>query len=193
MRSALQAPRAYRRKEPVVTILFAYDGSESSGAAIAAAGRLFDHHQRPDAVVLTIWEPLTVEALRAMRFGGGWTPIPSNVGEVDERDQTEAEQLAGHGARLATKAGFEARALWVADERRIADTIVEEADALEIDLIVMGARGLSGVGAFFGSVSNHVLQHASRPILVVPPQKATAANPPNRKESPAVSQPLSDV
>jgi hypothetical protein len=57
----------------------------------------------------------------------------------------------------------------VADQRKIADTIVEDAAELDVDLIVLGARGLTGVRAFLGSVSNHVLQNARRPVLVVPP------------------------
>ena len=47
-----------------MTVLFAYDGSEGGDAAIAAAGELLNH-DRADAVVLTVWEPLVVEALRA--------------------------------------------------------------------------------------------------------------------------------
>jgi hypothetical protein len=47
-----------------VTILFEFDGSESADAAIDAAGKLFGR-DRLDAVVLTVWEPLVVEALRA--------------------------------------------------------------------------------------------------------------------------------
>jgi len=148
------------------TILFAYDGSESAEAAITSAGKLFGH-DHSDAVVLTVWEPLVVEALRASRFGG-WPPIPPDVAQVDQRAQKQAQRLAEHGARLAGDAGFEARALWVADERRIPDTILEGADELDADLIVTGARGLTGIAAFFGSVSNHVLQHATRPVLVVP-------------------------
>ena len=175
-----RAPRASAAKEAAITVLFACDGSESAGTAIAAAGKLFDHdhdhdRDRADAVVLTVWEPLTVEVLRAARFGG-WIPIPPNVSEVDERDETQAQELARHGARLATEAGFEARPRWIADKRRIADAIVEEADALDVDLIVMDARGLTGIAAFSGSVSNHVLRHASRPTLVVPPEKGGIAN-----------------
>ena len=119
-----------------MTILFAYDGSESAGAAIAAAGKLFEH-DRPEAVVLSVWEPLTVEALRAVQFGG-WLPLPLDVNEVDERSEAQAQLLAEHGARLAAEAGFEARALWIADELRIANTIVERAVELDADLIVMG-------------------------------------------------------
>ena len=33
-----------------------------------------------------------------------------------------------------------------------------------------GARGLTGLRAFLGSVSNHLLQHAHRPLLIIPPR-----------------------
>ena len=148
-----------------MTILFAYDRSESAAAAIAAAGKLLDQ-ERADAVVLTVWEPLIVGALSATRFGGA-APVPTDVTEVDEDAEKRAWRLAEHGARLAGEAGFEARALWVADERQIAATILEGADELDATLIVTGARGLTGIAAFFG-VSNHVLHHATRPVFVVP-------------------------
>ena len=50
-----------------MTILFAYDGSESADAAITTAAKLFEHN-RVDAVVLSVWEPVMVEALRAARI-----------------------------------------------------------------------------------------------------------------------------
>lgn len=170
-----------------MTILFAYDGSESADAAMTAAGRLFGH-DRPDAVVLTVWEPLLVEALRANRFGA-WPPIPPDVTQVDQRAQKQAQRLAEHGARLAANAGFEARALWVADERRIPAIILEGADELDADLIVTGARGLTGIAAFFGSVSNHVLQHATRPVLVVPSHQVRTIDTSEQKEAAALSYP----
>jgi nucleotide-binding universal stress UspA family protein len=153
-----------------MTILFAYDGSESADAAIVAAGKLFDQDQ-PDAVVLTVWEPLIVEELQAARFGG-WTYLPLNVGDLDEESKRQAQALAERGAALAGEAGFAARPLWVADERQIADTIIESADELHVDLIVMGTRGLNGVASFFGGVSNHLVRHSPRPILVVPRHEA---------------------
>ena len=44
-----------------------------------------------------------------------------------------------------------------------------EAGALDADLLVLGARGLAGLRAYVGSVSNHVLHHVHRPLLIVPP------------------------
>jgi nucleotide-binding universal stress UspA family protein len=149
-----------------MTILIAYDGSESADAAISATRDLIGGASG-DAVVLSVWEPLVDQALQAMRFGGR-LPVMTDVTAVDAQSEDQARQLAEHGALRAGEAGFEARPLWVADNHAIADTIVDRAEELDVDLIVLGARGLTGIRAFLGSVSNHVLQHARRPVLVIP-------------------------
>jgi nucleotide-binding universal stress UspA family protein len=169
-----------------MTILFAYDGSESADGAIASAAKLLEAHDA-DALVLAVWEPLIVEALRAARFGGP-LPMPPDLGDQDERAREAARRIAEHGARVAGELGFDARPVWVADQRKIADAIVEDAAELDVDLIVLGARGLTGVRAFLGSVSNHVLQNARRPVLVVPP---TAV--PSDGEAPADRAPAEAV
>jgi nucleotide-binding universal stress UspA family protein len=149
-----------------MTILIAYDGSENADAAIARAATFFNS-SGAEAVVVSVWEPATVEALRAAQFGGP-LPVPSDAAAVDERSREEAQSVADHGAKLAGDAGMNARALAVADERAIADAVITASDDAAADLIVMGARGLTGVRALLGSVSNHVLQHSRRPVLVVP-------------------------
>jgi len=46
--------------------------------------------------------------------------------------------------------------------------IVDTAKAKDIDLIVIGSRGLSGIkGLFLGSVSHEVVRRAKQPVLVV--------------------------
>jgi nucleotide-binding universal stress UspA family protein len=97
--------------------------------------------------------------------------VPYDADEIDEDSEKYAKELAERGAKAAEEAGFAPRALWVADQRGIADAIVDTADELDVDLVVLGARGLAGVRAYLGSVSNHVLQHAHRPVLVVPSKK----------------------
>ncbi len=49
-----------------------------------------------------------------------------------------------------------------------ADAILRVADAREVDLIVMGARGLGSVASMLlGSVSQKVLAHAKCPVMIV--------------------------
>jgi nucleotide-binding universal stress UspA family protein len=46
--------------------------------------------------------------------------------------------------------------------------IVDMAKAKDIDLIVIGTRGLSGIkGLFLGSVSHSVVRNAKQPVLVI--------------------------
>jgi nucleotide-binding universal stress UspA family protein len=51
--------------------------------------------------------------------------------------------------------------------------IVAYADKSAADLIVMGTHGRSGIGhAILGSVAERVVQHAHRPVLIVPFRKS---------------------
>ena len=153
-----------------MNILFAYDGSDEADAAISAAAALLQPNGGK-AVVLSVWEPLTVQALRAEKFGGPLA-FPLSADEFDKPSEDHARQVAEQGAQVAKEHGFDVQALSVADKHAIADTIVTRADELDVDVIVLGARGLAGIAAFLGSVSNHVLQHAHRPVLIVPPKEA---------------------
>jgi nucleotide-binding universal stress UspA family protein len=53
-------------------------------------------------------------------------------------------------------------------EGRPSNIIVEEAEKENIDLIVIGSRGLGGItGWILGSTSRHVVESCTKPILVV--------------------------
>jgi nucleotide-binding universal stress UspA family protein len=147
-------------------LLFAYDGSEHAAAAIAKAATLVNTNGT-EVIVLSVWEPLTVQALQT-GFIGGPLAVPYDAGQIDEESEQHAKEVAEHGVQVAEQAGFAAKPAWVADVRGIADAIVDRADELDVDLVVLGARGLAGVRAYLGSVSNHVLQHVHRPVLIVP-------------------------
>jgi nucleotide-binding universal stress UspA family protein len=150
-------------------VLIGYDGSESADAAVTAAGKLLAGAEAV-AVVVSVWEPMLVSAMHAARFGRLawlWT-VASDGTDADDRSEQHARKLAEHGAQLADTLGFNATAVWVADDRDVQGAILGEASKSDVDLVVLGARGLSGIRAFLGSVSNHVLQHSSRPVLVIP-------------------------
>ena len=53
------------------------------------------------------------------------------------------------------------------EEGRPSDVIVEIAQEEDVDLIVMGSRGMGGIVGFLGSTSRHVVEACTKPILVV--------------------------
>jgi nucleotide-binding universal stress UspA family protein len=141
-------------------VLFCYDGSEGSRAAIAAAAELVAHPA--PAVVLTIWQPAAVLLAQAGGFGGSYL---SDEAEVDEEQAQLAQSAAEEGVERARAHGYEA------------STRVEEAtegagrriDELDARLIVCGRRGRGVItSALLGSVSHVVLAHAGRPVLIAP-------------------------
>ena len=67
--------------------------------------------------------------------------------------------------------------------------IVESAQANDVALIVIGARGLSAFQSMIlGSISHGVVQHATCPVLVVPPPVPAEKTPvPAEKPAAAVT------
>jgi nucleotide-binding universal stress UspA family protein len=147
-------------------ILLAYDGSPSSQSAIARAAAILG--ARP-AVVLFVWDPV-MPGPTGDPFGvGGPMVDPVQVQELDTLVRGQADAVAADGARRATEAGFDA--VGVAEETHGStwSTIVDVAQDREVELIVVGARGHSGVRSLLlGSVSNGVVHHARLPVLVLP-------------------------
>jgi nucleotide-binding universal stress UspA family protein len=81
----------------------------------------------------------------------------------------EAGEVAAEGVQLATEAGLKAEPATDEQGESVTEAILSGADKLDADVIVIGSRGLGGLGSLLlGSVSHRVLQHADRPVLVIP-------------------------
>lgn len=144
-------------------VLFCYDGSEGSRAAMAAAAELVAHPA--PAVVLTIWQPAAVLLARAGGFGG----YLSDADEVDEEQAKLAAEAAEEGVKRARDHGYDASSRVERATEGAGRRIVEIADELDARLIVCGRRGLGAVAsAVLGSVSHVVLAHAGRAVLIAP-------------------------
>jgi nucleotide-binding universal stress UspA family protein len=152
-------------------ILICYDGSPDAKAAIEHGARLLKGEQ---ATVLTIWQPFVGIVAHTPGFGLGAAALDAE--KIDDESRKYAEERAEDGVRLAREVGLEARPRTVAQGiNTTADTILAEAEALDVSAILMGSRGLTGVKSLLlGSVSHAVIQHADRPVIVVPsPEVAT--------------------
>lgn len=135
-------------------ILFAYDGSDGARKAIAEAAALLRSRR---ALVLALAEP-------APPVGIGSGPA---LDAMDKAMDEATLALAEEGAALAAEHGFTAEA----DSMRSAPVwqgIVDKADAIEADAIVVGSKGRTGLSyVLLGSVATAVSQHAKRPVLII--------------------------
>lgn len=95
-------------------------------------------------------------------------PVLAPLYEVGKHLQEQGRALLDHESEMLSHAFAEVRPFIVEGEVR--HKILEAADDVEADLLVLGSKGRSGIEEFFlGSVSHKVLKHAPCSVLVVPP------------------------
>jgi nucleotide-binding universal stress UspA family protein len=147
-------------------ILICYDGSPDAKSAIEHGGALL---KGESAAVLSIWQPF-VQLLERTYLGFGMV-ADINPEDIDQPARKSAEDRAAEGAELARTAGLDAQPRTASQETTTADAILNEAAAVDASAILMGSRGLTGLGSVLGSVSHAVIQHADRAVIVVPSPK----------------------
>jgi nucleotide-binding universal stress UspA family protein len=161
-------------------VLIAYDGSEHAQRAVRRAGELLPGRS---ALVVSVWKSLT-EVLMHRDVESLHGHVRDAAAELDSGDRMDAERMTEDGAALAREAGLEAEALVVTGKPSAWETLLEVADDHRAAVAVVGSRGLSGVrSALLGSVSMGLLNHATRPVLVVPPEPEGQAS---RRDGPVL-------
>jgi nucleotide-binding universal stress UspA family protein len=144
-------------------VLLATDGSKDAALAARAAvdaceGRGAELH------VVHAWQPVPTARLRSF---------------VRAESKKRGNELLERGVRGVEDAGGLLAGAHLL-ERRAPDEILELAGRIGANLIVIGSRGLGPVGRIaLGSVSEAVVYHSSRPVLVTrggedawPPERA---------------------
>jgi nucleotide-binding universal stress UspA family protein len=149
--------------------LLCYDRSDRSAHAIDKAAELL---ARKDVLVLHIWESWVAQVPALAGLSGS---VVGMAIELDEIADEQSEDLAARGVRRAQLAGLDAAPLSGSATGPVWRAILELADEHASSAIVLGSQGLTGLSAALGSVSNGVLHHSARPVLVVPAGAALRA------------------
>ena len=138
-------------------ILVAIDGSETSRKAARFAHDLAQQIQARITLLFVLEPPRMV----ALGF------LDSELITGDQHSPEDLEKIRRMLDELAADLP-RTQVEKVVEIGRPADTIVEQANKLGADHIVVGARGLNAGGKWLlGSVSDRVIQHAGRPVTVV--------------------------
>ena len=134
------------------SLLVPFDGSESSKKALTRACELSKVDGAEVSVLYVI--PRYEEMMEFIKTDA----IKKSLFQA-------AEKIVEGAKKLAAALGVEIKA--VVQEGHAGDRIVEIADTMQHDLIVVGTHGWSGVNrAIMGSTSERVIAYATCPILV---------------------------
>jgi nucleotide-binding universal stress UspA family protein len=143
----------------------AYDGSETSRAAVRAAGRLLSVRE---AAVATVWTAYGGVAA-AGTVAAPMAVTSRAVEELDRGAAARARETAEEGARIATEAGLEARAEAIRAAGPVWAALRDSAEAHGSPAIGVGSRGRGPVArTVLGSTSAALVHNAALPVLVVP-------------------------
>lgn len=138
-------------------ILLAYDGSEVSKKALQEAKRV-GLQNSSQIIILTVSTQFSLTEMDPgiQRY---MVDIQKSVHEMNQSILDSASKELGD---------YPYKVDYVDKIGRPGDEIVTYANANDIDLIIMGSRGLGAVKrTFLGSVSNYVLNHTEKSVYIV--------------------------
>lgn len=148
-------------------ILVAVDGSEPSNRALKYAAE-FALRWGAELKVLVVVPRVMLPAFPDEGIGTAPAALYSEVDRYQERARAAYMKVLEDALRAVREMHPEVRVDGMLKEGRPSSTIVETADKEDVDLIVMGSRGLGGImGWVLGSTSRKVVDSCTKPILVV--------------------------
>ena len=131
-------------------ILVGFDASEGSEQALNRAMMLLDEYG--ELILLAV------------------VPSPADKSFVDvsayDKLRVKAENLINQAVSDLGDQGFSIKGM--VEQGDAAAKIIDIANRLNVDLIVLGSKGQSELGHYLiGSVANKVVQYAAKPVMVV--------------------------
>jgi nucleotide-binding universal stress UspA family protein len=146
-------------------VMVGYDGSRGAGAAIEVAAQLLPG---TFAYVAHVWSPPFASDTMRHRLWTGTQGVDAFIASIEREGAAEAVRMAGMGVVLAGAAGWTAEPLVERGYGGEGLQLAELAGKLDVDLAVVGSRGLDGARAVLGSASDMLVHYAPLPVLVVP-------------------------
>ena len=152
-------------------ILVTHDGSKNSASALPhafAIAKSCDSEIVLLKVINSVAQETAVMHTHALYQLGAFEDIAH---ETVKKNRTKSVHELEKIKLLFTSYGIKNITIKVS-EGSTPDVILDTANSEKCDLIVMATHGRSGIGrVIIGSVADHVIRHATCPVLVVHPKK----------------------
>lgn len=148
-----------------VRVVVGYDGSLPANHAIDVGAQLLP---QAHGLIVHLWTaPFASDSVR-QRLRAETASLNDLIAAIEREGAHEADRIAATGVTLARAAGWDAEPLVRRSLGGEGIHLAQIAGEVNADLVLIGARGLSGTRAVLGSVSDMVVHHATHPVLVVP-------------------------
>ena len=147
-----------------MSTLICYDGSPSAKRALSVAASTGGRCAGGPAPCV---ESASAGAGRQLRPHRA-RRVPA-FAKLEELVEHRAADILADGEALAGRLGFAVTSRQEVNRSTVWQTILDIADEVDAGLIVTGTHGATAVQSeLLGSVSNALVHHARRPVLVVP-------------------------
>ena len=145
-------------------ILVAVDGSEES---MLAADYAIDIAKKHNAELIALNVIHSQKYLYSPAYD--WRPVvPSTTNSIIKNQEEEAQRWLAIVREKANDNKIKLRTEFIIDPMSIVGAIVEYAERENIDLLMIGSRGLTGFKKLLiGSVASGVVTYAHCPVMVV--------------------------
>ncbi|XP_071708215.1 universal stress protein A-like protein [Rutidosis leptorrhynchoides] len=169
-----------QKQEKIMKVMVAIDESEGSLYALQwALENLFRHRDigapaddgSPLITVVHVQPPFQMP-YTAVPVGPVLFATPAVMDSVKKAQEESASEVLSHASKVCEQHRIKAQMMVIRGNPK--DMIVEAVEQINVDLLVVGSRGLGQIKrAFLGSVSDYCVHHAKCPVLIVRPPKSS--------------------
>lgn len=148
-------------------ILVAFDGSEASKHALDQAVSIANLMQA-EVNIISVVPRVMMPVFPDEGFGAAPVAAAQDMGDYQDRMKKVYGQSLKEAKEDIKKHYPDLKVVTNLMEGRPSATIVDEAENSDVDLIVIGSRGLGGItGWILGSTSRRIVESCTKPVLVV--------------------------
>ena len=148
-------------------ILVALDGSEPSNNALNNAVSIATNYNAK-LIMLAVVQRVMIPIFPDEGFGGVPLSAAKDMAQYQEKMRNIYQSVLDDAENKVKKDHPQLEVEAILKEGRPSGTIIEMAEKDDVDLIIMGSRGIGGyTGWILGSTTRRVVDSCTKPILIV--------------------------